>query len=197
MIDWVVVDVEIQKAVGEGGLTWDDTDKLGVAVAVVYEFRGDRFRIYGPGDVEKLKNRLLLAERISGYNIWRFDFPVIWGVGARARVEALRGKTDDLLMRIWRALGLDDETFSDAHKGWGLDAVASSTLGVGKIGYGGDAPKWFQAGDWARVVNYCTDDVTLERDMARFVERYGFVANNGRTLAIPRWTPGGEGSVTG
>lgn len=186
-IDHVVVDVEIQRAVGEGGLTWDDTDKLGVACAVVYEFRGDRFRIFGPNDVHKLQERLLAADRISGYNIWRFDFPVIWALAGRERVASLKAQTDDLLMRIWRALGLDDETFSDAHKGWGLDAVAGSTIGRRKIGFGGDAPKWFQNGEWARVANYCADDVALERDMTRFVDRMGYVVNNGRVLQIPPW----------
>lgn len=184
-LDHVVVDVEIQKCVGEGGLTWEDTDRLGVACAVVYEYRPDRFRVYGPDDVEALKDRLLIADRISGYNIWRFDFPVIWGLPARERVSALRDKTNDLLARIWRALGLDEERFSGLHKGWGLDVVAGGTLGISKIGHGGDAPKWFQAGQWARLVTYCMDDVTLERDLATFIDRYGFVVN-GRTGRVLR-----------
>lgn len=181
-VDHVVVDVEIQKAVGEGGLTWDDTDKLGVAVAVVYEYRSGRFRVYGPSDVEALRARLSAADRISGYNIWKFDFPVIWGLPGRQRVDALKDKTNDLLVRIWEGLGLSPDTFSEAHKGWGLDVVARATLGVGKIGYGGDAPKWFQAGDWARVVNYCCDDVALERDLTSFVDRYGYVVGKGGAI---------------
>ena len=74
----------------------------------------------------------------------------------------MKDKTNDLLARIWRALKLDEEQFSELHKGWGLDVVARGTLGAGKIGYGGDAPKWFQAGQWARVANYCCDDVALD-----------------------------------
>lgn len=192
MIDHIVVDVEIQKPVEELPNGWDSTDQMGVACAVVYEFRSDRFRIYGPKDVTALQKRLTQADRISGYNIWRFDFPVIWGVPARERVLSLKPQTDDLLMRIWRALGLNDETFSEAHKGWGLDAVAKATLGLGKIGYGGDAPKWWQAGEHARVINYCVDDVTLERDLCRFIDRYGFVLNRAgdTTVRIPSWEPG-------
>ena len=60
------------------------------------------------------------------------------------------------------------------------------TFGVGKIGYGGDAPKWFQAGEWAKVANYCADDVALERDLAVFMERFGFVVNGntGKVLRL-------------
>ncbi len=192
MIDHVVVDVEIQHCVGEGGLTWDDTDQLGVACACVWQFRDSRMRVYGPDDVEALKDRLFNADRVSGFNVWKFDFPVIWGLPGRERVARLAHNTDDLLRRIWQALGLDPDTFTDAHKGWGLDAVAKGTLGVGKIGYGGDAPKWFQNGEHARVINYCADDVALERDLAEFVDRYGYVVNGntGRKLVVPPWQPG-------
>jgi DEAD/DEAH box helicase domain-containing protein len=191
MEDHVVVDVEIQKTIEETPGGWDATDKLGVACACLYEFRGARMRIFGPEDVDALKDRLLSADRISGYNIYRFDFPVIWGLPARGRVTILKDKTNDILMRIWRALGLNDDTvdFTDLHKGWSLDVVAKGTLGKGKIGYGGDAPKWFQAGQWGRVANYCADDVALERDLADFVDKYGFVVN-GKTGQVLRLDKG-------
>jgi DEAD/DEAH box helicase domain-containing protein len=196
MIDHVCVDVEIAKTIEEVG-GWDNTERMGVAVACLWEFRTERMRIYGPDDVSALRSRLLKADRISGFNIWRFDFPVIWGQArewwdrpalAQKELQAkLRPKTDDMLRRIWQALGLNPDVFSDAHKGWGLDAVASDTLHARKIGYGGDAPKWFQAGQIQRVANYCADDVALERDLTIFVERYGYVLNRGETLDIPTW----------
>lgn len=187
MEDHVVVDVEIQRTIEETPGGWDATDKLGVACAVVYEFTGDRFRIYGPEDVPALRERLLRADRISGYNIYRFDFPVIWGLPNRGRMEVLKPKTNDLLQRIWRAIGLDDDAvdFTELHKGWSLGIVTKGTLGIGKIGYGGDAPKWYQAGQWGRVANYCADDVALERDLAVFVDKYGFVVN-GNTGKVVR-----------
>jgi len=187
MIDHVVVDVEIQKTIEETPGGWDATDKLGVACAVVYEYIGQRFRIYGPNDVDALRARLHRAERISGYNIYRFDYPVIFGLPARGRVLELKDKTNDVLQRIWRALGLDDDAidFTELHKGWSLDTVMKGTFGVGKIGYGGDAPKWFQNGEWARVANYCADAVALERDLADFVDKYGYVIN-GKTGQVLR-----------
>ncbi len=179
MIDEVVVDVEIQKGVGQDGLTWDDTDKMGVAVAVVYEYKTDRFRIFGPNDVEALKRRLLEADRITGYNTWSFDFPVIWGLPRRTRrVTELEGKSNDLLRRIWKGMAIDpDSPGPHGSGGCKLDDVVRMTLGpgVGKIASGAQAPIWFQSGEWAKLVNYCIDDVALERDLGRFIDERGYV----------------------
>jgi hypothetical protein len=187
MIDHVVVDVEIQKTIEETPGGWDATDKLGVAVACIWEYRTQRMRVYGPEDLQTLRNRLLKADRISGFNIWKFDFPVIFGLPGRERVEALRTKTDDMLRRIWKAQMLDPDIFTPAHKGWGLDAVAGCTISARKIGYGGDAPKWFQAGLIQKVVNYCADDVAMERDLTDFVERFGYVVKGDGILPVPPW----------
>ena len=214
MIDHVVVDVEIQKTIEETPGGWDATDKLGVAVACLWEYETQRMRIYGPKDVEELRKRLLKADRISGFNIFNFDFPVIWGIskfqwnnwpiksplsdsemklvyqgtnGCNLKAE-LGQKTDDMLRRIWQALNLDPDNFNPkTHGGWKLDNVALATLGYAKIGYGGDAPKWYQAGQIQRVCNYCADDVALERDLTDYVEKYGRVLNGGKVLRIPAW----------
>jgi DEAD/DEAH box helicase domain-containing protein len=191
MIDHVVVDVEIQHAIGDvvdgKPVTWDDTDKLGVACAVVYEFKTDRFRIFGPDDVVALRTRLMDAEQVSGFNIWKFDFPVIWGLPGRQRMKSMAPKTNDLLRRIWQAKGLDPDVFTSAHKGVGLDNICKSTLRAGKIGFGGDAPKWFQDGLHAKVINYCVDDVTLERDITEFADRYGFVLCDDRPIWLKQF----------
>ena len=189
--DHIVLGVEIQKTIEELPRGWDDTDKMGVAVAVVYEHLTDRFRIYGPDDVEKLKERMLRADRISGYNIWRFDYNVIWGLERGKLVEELRPKTNDILLRIWRSLGLPLNTFTAAHKGWKLDQVMKGTFGFGKIGNGADAPVWWKNGQVHRVINYCIDDVALERDLAAFVDKFGYVINETGEIVniVPEWTP--------
>lgn len=191
-MDHIVVDVEIKKAIGQDGLTWDDTDKLGVSTAVVYEFQTDRFRVYGdsPEELIQLQSRLRNAELISGYNIWKFDFPVIFGL---SRQEASRmmpvslGRTNDLLRRIWAAQGFDPDVFDKTtHGNWGLDVVARGTLkSPGKIANGAKAPEWYQAGAWGRLVNYCVDDVTLERDLTVFIDKYGYIVN-GNTGQVVR-----------
>ncbi len=203
-MDHVVVDVEIQKTIEEVEGGWNATDKLGVAVACVWQYSDQRMRVYGPDDVEALRDRLLKADRISGFNIFNFDFPVIWGVNKKEWLNqslghdgegfnqpSLRSRvypyTDDMLRRIWQALGLNPDSFGGGHKGCGLDAVAEATLGAKKIGHGADAPKWYQEGKIQKVTNYCADDVALERDLTDFVERYGYCIVKGERLQIPKW----------
>lgn len=185
--DHVVVDVEIQRRVEETPGGWDATDKLGVACACLWEYRGARMRVYGPDDVEALRERLLQADRITGFNIFNFDFPVIWGVSKSDWIEnrvpgtipkdVLAPITNDILRRIWQSQGLDPDHFvPSTHGGWSLDAVSSATLGKSKIGNGADAPKWYQQGLLHKVINYCADDVALERDLSDFVDQYGYVS---------------------
>ena len=172
MSDHIVVDVEIAKTVEEVG-GWAHTELMGVGVAVVYEYRTDRFRVYGPGDVEALRERILRAERITGFNIIDFDYPVIFGLPrSYALPTALEreGKSNDILQRIWGALG--------GHRGgWSLESVGLGTLGCAKSGEGAVAPLLFQSGHWARLVDYCIEDVRLTRDLGAFIDRYGFVVN--------------------
>lgn len=194
MIDHIVVDVEIKTPIEQLPGKWNDTDKMGVACAVVYEYKTDRFRIYGPSDEEllELRSRLNAADKISGFNIWGFDFPVIFGLPGRQRVEHLRSKTNDILRRVWVACGCDPDSHGPKHAGFKLDDIMKATFGIGKIGDGASAPLWFQAGQLSRVINYCVDDVHLERDLVDFVDRHGFVIGRDREpvyLDKDKWQP--------
>src|SRR3990167_646324 len=192
MIDHVVVDVEIQKTIDQCSKGWQSTDEMGVGVAVVYEFKADRFRIFGPDDRTELVERLLKAEKVSGFNIWKFDFPVIWGVPSHVKIEEMRSKTNDMLINIWRNLGLRLDIFTGAHKGWNLNNVMSATLGVEKIANGAEAPIWFQEGKIHKLINYCIDDVSLERDLVIHMEKEKYVMHptKGRLdLILPEWNP--------
>lgn len=191
-MDHVVVDVEIQKEVNSLPRRWDDTHLMGVGCAVVYEFGADRFRIYGPGDENALQDRLLAADRISGYNILQFDFPVIWQLPrGTALPPALEAKTDDLMLRIFDALRLPEDGPHRGKKGFTLDAVVKATLPgrPGKIAHGSQAPAMFQEGRFAELHTYCLDDVALERDLCRWIEDNGYVnsPNEPRRIMLCRW----------
>ena len=200
-MDHVVMDVEIAKTVDEVG-GWDNTKDMGIGYAVIYEYPSDRFKIYGPSDADRtrMQQRLLQADRITGFNIWSFDFPVIWGMTKQEWKEAvavqnmLRPKTDDILRRIYQARGVDPDNWQYmTHAGWSLDDVAPATIDFKKIAHGAQAPIWFQAGEHAKVIEYCIDDVAIERDLGRFIDQSGFVLN-GKTgttvrVPIPDWKP--------
>lgn len=193
MKDRIVVDVEIQKTIEELPRGWDSTDLMGVSVACVWEYQGQRMRVYGPDDVQALRERILAADEVAGFNIFNFDFPVIWGVSrsdwalSSHLKEMLLPTTNDILRRIWLSLRLDPDRYDKkTHSGYSLDRIVELLFGKKKIGYGGDAPKWYQAGQWAKLANYCADDVALERDLLDFIDRYGFIIDphTGKMLPI-------------
>lgn len=192
MLDHIVFDVEIAKTIEEVG-GWNNTEKMGVAVACLWQHIDQRMRVYGPDDVPALKERLLKADRVSSYNGLMFDCPVVWELPksewklGHPVYDKILPKTNDLLRRIWQALGFDPDKWQPGMGNAKLDNIAQATLGVGKIGNGADAPKWYQAGQIQRVVNYCCDDVCLERDLTDFVDRYGFVIHMGKQLFLKEW----------
>lgn len=191
-MDHVVVDVEIAHNIEETPGGWNATDKLGVAVACLWEYTTRRMRVYGPDDVPALRERLLQADRITSYNGLMFDCPVVWGVRkcdwktGHPIYDMILPKTNDLLRRIWVALGFNPDVWQAGMGGAKLDDIASATIGASKIGNGADAPKWYQAGQIQRVVNYCADDVAIERDLSDFVHHYGYVIHNGKQLFLKR-----------
>lgn len=193
--DIIVLDVEIKREIG-GEITWDDTDKVGVAVCVVYEFRTDRFRIYGDSETElvALRERVMAADEICGFNIVNFDLPVIFGQKKPAwlkSTDALKKscllRSNDILRRIWLGRFLNPDTFNPMTHGRAkLDDVVKRTLqSPGKLANGEQAPKWYGQGLWGPMVNYCVDDVTLERDLVVFAEKYGYIIDyNGSKLDL-------------
>jgi len=129
--DHVVVDVEIAKTIQQVG-GWDNTQDMGVSVAVLYEYATDRFRVYGGEDEQQmtdLRERIALADRVTGFNSWKFDFPVIWGFPGRHRNQGLSDTSDDLLRRIWAGAGLDPDVFNPrTHGGNSPEAAAGESL---------------------------------------------------------------------
>lgn len=198
----IVIDIEIKNSPTELPNGWDDTHKMGVSVAVVYEYETGLVKIYGDNkkDLSELRQRIEKADRVSGWNIWGFDYPVIYGFsrsewksdkyGPVNDIKAvLQSVTNDGLRRCWIALGLDpDEFVPKTHGGWGLDKVSKSTLGkratAGKAGDGAMAPGWYKLGMWSKLISYCIADVRLERELIDFIDRYGYVLNDQRRLEL-------------
>lgn len=197
--DCIVIDAETAKIPDEVEGGWDATDKLGISCVCIWEYKTERMRIYGPNDLKEVQERILKADKVTGFNIWNFDFPLIWCINRKKWIEGsstepitedsyytidwlkwrLKPKTNDILRRIWRALVLDPDNYNyETHGGWSLNNIVKATLLVQKIGHGAEAPKWYQSGDIWKVINYCADDVALERDLNDFINRNGYVLND-------------------
>ena len=185
----IVFDLEIANAVEDVG-GWDFTGEMGVACAVVYEVKRDRYRIYDSSELEELQACLDRADRITSWNGWNFDLPVVYGVN-RPDWEAsvypdrpggkdnlpLRERSCDLLRCAYQAQGLDPDKRSPAHAGWKLTDVAEALGFGGKCEDGAMAPDMYKKGQWGKLMTYCLHDVKLTHLIENFGRKHGFLTN--------------------
>lgn len=193
-MDHIILDLEIKASIDRLPNGWDDTHLMGVSCCCVYEMKTDRYLVYGDteGELLNLRERVLKADRITTWNGWAFDLPVIWGLQKPSKVMRLQAKSDDMLRRAWLSQQINpDEYNANSHGGWSLDAVAKATLGSeGKTGNGASAPGLWKAGQWGKLVDYCLNDVKLTRDLCIFSDKHGYLlGSNGLYGRIGKdWT---------
>ena len=155
----LVVDLETQRSFEEAGGNHLRAE-LGVSVVGVYHYRGDRFEAYREEDFERLEADLRAADRIVGFNLVAFDWPVLAGTLGE---WVLSLPTRDLMVEVQRSLG---------HR-VSLDAIASETLGATKLGSGLDALEYYRQGEWEMLERYCLEDVRLTRDLYEYAKQHG------------------------
>jgi len=184
-MDHIVLDVEAANDPAEVG--WNP-GLINLACAVIWEHSAQQMRVYGHQDVDLLRTRIEKADRITGYNIWKFDLPVIYSLkNKNDRTTWLEGKVDDILVRIWNAPGSGGQYV----KGRKADDICKATIGRCKSGDGSGMPSLWRQGYYARVIDYCINDVSIERDLGLFIDQNGHILDPVRgnaKLAIPPWT---------
>lgn len=148
--NYVVLDLETQKtfdAVGRNNI-----HKLKVSVAGIYDYACDEYRIYEESELSLLEERLKTAELLIGFNIRRFDLPVL-APYLFLSVETL--PVLDLMEEIEKVRG---------HR-VALHSVAQATLGITKTGAGWDAINLYEQGRMEELKRYCLNDVRLTKEI--------------------------------
>ena len=166
----VILDVETKKTFDAVGGYFPD--RLGVSfVGVNIRDRfGDKgeMRSFFEDDMPDLFPLLEKADVIVGYNIDGFDMPAM-APYYTGDIETL--PTLDIMDRI-------KDSFGHRVK---LDSVAKESLGVGKIGDGLDAIKYYETGQLEKLEKYCLQDVRVTRDV------YDYGLKNGRVKFRNKW----------
>ena len=137
-----------------------DPKKLGVSVVGVFDYTTKKSSIFREENIDKLFPLLENAGLIVGYNIKKFDLPVlsayypgdIENLPAFDILEEIKGK-------IGRRVSLDD--------------VVSATLGKRKTGHGLLAIEYYRQGNWSALEKYCLDDVMLTKEIFEHGVYYG------------------------
>ena len=157
----IVLDLETQKIFEEVG--GRNPAELGVSVVGTYFYENDAYVCFEEARISELEQKLSTAERIIGFNIRRFDFPVLQPY--LKRIDLARMEILDILDDLEKTLG---------HR-VSLQSVASATLGVGKSGSGLDAIHYYRSGEIEKLKKYCLDDVRLTKEIYEFGKKNGFV----------------------
>jgi len=135
---------------------------LGVSVACAYDSKVGKMLTFFESDIPKLL-KIMSDRLVVGYNIRRFDLPVLTGYGLK--LESM--DVFDLMEEVERGL---NRRFIK------LEYVAQGTLGEGKSGDGKLAVEWFKQGRLQEIADYCAVDVEVTHKIFRNGLDKGFLA---------------------
>ncbi len=127
--------------------------KLGVSVACAFDSKTQKMMTFFEKDMPDLL-KLCRERLLVGYNIRRFDLPVLAGYGLK--LEGL--DVFDIMEEVERGLG---------RRFIKLQYVAQGTLGEGKSGDGKLAVEWYKQGLFEKLAEYCVRDVEVTHQVFR------------------------------
>ncbi|MDL1872842.1 helicase [Deltaproteobacteria bacterium PRO3] len=156
----LVFDLETQKTFDEvGGRNYED---LLISVLGAYRYDEDRYECFLEGELHRFENLLIDSPLIVGFNIRKFDFPVLQRY---CKIDTAKLPMLDLMEDIANRIG---------HR-VSLDSVALATLNIGKTGHGLDAIDYFREGKWDLLKSYCLNDVKITKEVYDYGLKHGHV----------------------
>ncbi|NTU47161.1 hypothetical protein HGA88_06050 [Candidatus Roizmanbacteria bacterium] len=152
----VVLDLETKYTFRD----FSDHKKLGISVGVIFDYSDNQPKVYFEKDIPQMFPILEKASYIIGYNVRSFDIPVLsaYYPGDTSVFEVF-DILDDIKEKIGRRIALND--------------VIHATLGKKKTGHGLMAIDYYKEGKFEELSQYCTDDVTLTRDLFEYGIEHG------------------------
>jgi DEAD/DEAH box helicase domain-containing protein len=158
----VTLDVETKKIFDDVGGFFPERLGISFVGVNVRQQAGEEgeMQSYFEADLPKLFPLLEKADVVIGYNIDGFDMPVLapYYTGDISKIPTL-----DVMDRIKKSCGHRIK----------LDVVAKETLGMGKIGDGLDAIKYYQSKQFKKLEKYCLQDVKVTRDVYDYGLKHG------------------------
>jgi DEAD/DEAH box helicase domain-containing protein len=170
----LVFDLETQRSAAEVG-GWGRSFRMGLALAIVYDVARDTWTTYHESDVHRLMLDLVMADRVVGFNINRFDLEVLSGY---TEWDLGRVRTCDLLEEIRRPLGYR----------LSLNHLAEVNLGESKSADGLQSLRWWREGRVDLIESYCKKDVEVTHRLFRLGREQGYLLyrdREQRTLRVP------------
>jgi len=148
---------------------------MGLALAVVYDVQRECYTTYYEADVDRLLLDLVMAERVVGFNVDRFDLAVLSGY---TDWDLSRVRTLDMLVEIHRHLGFR----------LSLQHLSEVNLGESKSGSGLQSLQWWREGRIDLIESYCRKDVEVTRklyDLGRQQKYLLYRDHSDRLVRVP------------
>ena len=164
--DILVLDLETQNSFKDVGR--QNLHKLKVSVVCIYDYVTGEYASYEEKDIGQLEERLQNLGLMIGFNIRRFDLPVLapYLFQSIDKIPCL-----DLIEVIEKVRG---------HRA-SLDSIAAPTLKVHKSAHGLEAIKMYHEGRMDDLKKYCLDDVRITKDV------YEYGCREGKILFTSSW----------
>lgn len=172
MKDLLIYDCEIIRAIRKEGEeqipgieyvsktgqdAWRCFDEMGISVIGAYDYATRKTHVFCEDNMGEFQE--LAFERLPvGFNSNSFDDKLCAANGVEIH-------SWDLLVAIWRGLGLEPTFKYPTHAGYGLDAMAKAGGVPGKTGHGALAPVLWQQGKIGEVIDYCLQDVWITKQL--------------------------------
>jgi DEAD/DEAH box helicase domain-containing protein len=169
---FAVLDLETCRSAQEVG-GWHRAGEMGVSCAVLYDSAAERFLTFTAQEIPSLIGHLVEFDLVVGFNIIRFDYAVLSGC---SRFDFRSLPTLDMLVEVRKRLGY----------GLSLEHLARETLGERKGGNGLQALKWWKEGRMDLIVEYCTKDVALTRDLYLYGLENGYLLFRNKAGSLVR-----------
>jgi len=168
----VVLDIETQNSFDEVGSR--DPKALKISLVGVYFFNTNEYQTYLESELPALFKQLESVERVIGFNLKGFDYPVM----SRYWPQIHKIQYLDIMEEMELFLG----------RRCSLNSVARATLNTSKSGDGLEAIQLWRRGEISKLKSYCLDDVRITKE----VYEYGLIHSellttnfNGEKIKVP------------
>lgn len=161
MKDKIVFDIETKNSFEDVGGR-DNLEKLDASVVVVYSYNHDTYASYREGEWSRLAPIFQNAGLIIGFAISRFDLPIMkkympFNVMALPRLDIL----DEIELAYGSRIS--------------LDILAKTNLGTQKTSHGLEAIEFYKRGEWDKLIEYCTHDVRITKQLYDLIQKQKFI----------------------
>ncbi len=112
-------------------------------------------------DLRKFKEVLELANTIVGFNIVKYDIPIL---ERYYKLDLRNKKIVDIFKEIY-------DRYKLALK---LDNLCSTTFNLSKIAHGTDAVRFYKEGKLDKLKEYCDMDVKLTKELYEYIRKHGY-----------------------